>query len=83
MSCYLLYESHEQNLYASRHRIIPVLLACHTPQKLSGLFNLSLRLPDSVLRLLTPVGFLRQNGLILSEVFLFMERSKNHEKKIS
>ena len=33
------------------------------------------------LRLLTHVGFLRQNGLILSEVFLFMERSKNHEKK--
>ena len=34
------------------------------------------------LRLLTHVGFLRQNGLILSEVFLYMERSKNQEKKI-
>ena len=33
------------------------------------------------LRLLTHVGFLPQNGLILSEVFLIMERSKNHEKK--
>ena len=36
----------------------------------------------SLLRLLTHVGFLRQNGLILSEVFLYMERSKNQEKKI-
>ena len=35
------------------------------------------------LRLLTHVGFLRQNGLIFSEVFLFVERSKNHEKNIS
>ena len=34
-----------------------------------------------LLRLLTHVGFLRQNGLILSEVFLYAERSKNHEKK--
>ena len=34
------------------------------------------------LRLLTHVGFFRQNGLILSEVLLYMERSKNHEKKI-
>ena len=34
------------------------------------------------LRLLTHVGFLRQTGLILSEVFLYMERSKNQEKKI-
>ena len=34
------------------------------------------------LRLLTHVGFLRQNGLILSEVFLYTERSKNQEKKI-
>ena len=33
------------------------------------------------LRLLTHVGFLQQNGLILSEVFLYMERSKNQEKK--
>ena len=33
------------------------------------------------LRLLTHVGFLRQNGLILSEAFLCMERSKNQEKK--
>ena len=32
------------------------------------------------LRLLTHVGFFRQNGLILSEVFLYMERSKNLEK---
>ena len=35
------------------------------------------------LRLLTHVGFSRQNGLILSEVFLYMERSKNLEKNIS
>ena len=35
------------------------------------------------LRLLTHVGFFRQNGLILSEVFLYMERSKNHEKIIT
>ena len=33
------------------------------------------------LRLLTHVGFLRENGLILSEVILYMGRSKNHEKK--
>ena len=33
------------------------------------------------LRLLTHVGFLRQNGLILSEVYLYMERSKDQEKK--
>ena len=33
------------------------------------------------LRLLIHVGFLRQNGLILSEVLLYMERSKNQEKK--
>ena len=32
------------------------------------------------LRLLTHVGFFLQNGLILSEVFLYMERSKNREK---
>ena len=32
------------------------------------------------LRLLTHVGLFRQNGLILSEVVLYMERSKNHEK---
>ena len=38
---------------------------------------------SSPLRLLTHVGFLRQNGLILSEVFLYMERSKNQEKNIS
>ena len=37
--------------------------------------------PYDTLRLLTHVGFLRQNGLILSEVFLYMERSKNQEKK--
>ena len=36
-----------------------------------------------LLRLLTHVGFLRQNGLILSEAFLYMERSKNQEKNIS
>ena len=35
---------------------------------------------DGILRLLTHVGFLRQNGLILSEVFLCVRRSKNHEK---
>ena len=35
----------------------------------------------SILRLLTHVGFFRQNGLILSETFLYMERSKNLEKK--
>ena len=29
------------------------------------------------------VGFLRQNSLILSELFLHMERSKNQEKNIS
>ena len=34
-----------------------------------------------LLRLLTHVGFLRQNCLILSKVFLYMERSKNQEKK--
>ena len=33
------------------------------------------------LRLLTHVGFVRQDCLILSEVILYMERSKNHEKK--
>ena len=33
------------------------------------------------LRLLTDVGFLRQNSLIFSEIFLYMERSKNQEKK--
>ena len=27
------------------------------------------------------LDFFRQNGLILSEVFLYMERSKNNEKK--
>ena len=31
--------------------------------------------------LLSHVGFFQQNGLILSEVFLSMKRSKNHEKK--
>ena len=35
----------------------------------------------SCLRLLTHVGFLRQNDLILSEVFLYMERSKNQESR--
>ena len=35
------------------------------------------------LRLLTYVGLFRQNGLILSQVFLYMERSKDHEKNIS
>ena len=33
------------------------------------------------LRLLTHVGFFRQNGLILSEDFVYIERSKNLEKK--
>ena len=28
------------------------------------------------------LDFFRQNGLIPSEAFLYMERSKNHEKKI-
>ena len=37
---------------------------------------------ESGLRLLTHVGFLRQNGVILSEVFLYTERIKNQEKKI-
>ena len=32
------------------------------------------------LRLLTHIGFLRQNDLILSEIFLYMEGSKNQEK---
>ena len=40
-------------------------------------------LKEFYLRLLTHVGFLRQNGLILSEVFLYMERSKNQEKSAS
>ena len=34
----------------------------------------------SSLRLLTHVGLFRQNCLIFSEVVLYMERSKNHEK---
>ena len=34
------------------------------------------------LRLLTRVGLVRQNVLILSEVSLYVERSKNLEKKI-
>ena len=38
--------------------------------------------PKQFLRLLTHVEFLRQNDLIFSEVFLYAERSKNHEKKI-
>ena len=33
-----------------------------------------------ILRLLTHNGLFRQNCLILSEVVLYMERSKNHEK---
>ena len=33
------------------------------------------------LRLLTHVAFFRQNGLILSEVFSHLERSKNVKKK--
>ena len=33
------------------------------------------------LRLLTHIGFFQQNGLIRSEVFLYMERSKNLEKE--
>ena len=35
------------------------------------------------LRLLTHVGFFQPNSLILSEFFLYMERSKNLEKNIS
>ena len=35
----------------------------------------------SILRLLTRVGLVRQNVLILSEVSLYVERSKNLEKK--
>ena len=31
--------------------------------------------------MLTHVGFFLQNGLMLSELFLYMERSKNHGKK--
>ena len=37
----------------------------------------------SCLRLLIHVGFFRQKGLILSEVFSYMERSKEHDKNIS
>ena len=33
--------------------------------------------------LLTHVGFFQQNGLILSEDFLYMERSKNLGKNMS
>ena len=38
-------------------------------------------LKDGILRLLTHVRLVRQNVLILSEVSLYMERSKNLEKK--
>ena len=36
---------------------------------------------ESFLRLLIHVGCFRQNGLVLPQVFLYMERSKNCEKK--
>ena len=39
------------------------------------------KIMSAYLRLLTNVGYLRQNGLILSEVFLYMERSKNQEPR--
>ena len=35
---------------------------------------------EADLRMLSHVGFFRQNGLILSEVSLYMEESKNLEK---
>ena len=35
---------------------------------------------EPVLKLLTHVGFFRQNFLIVSEVFFYIERSKNLEK---
>ena len=43
---------------------------------------LLLKLPCGILRLLTHVGLVRQNVLILSEVSLYVEKSKNLEKKI-
>ena len=48
---------------------------------LSLAHSFSLQVVNFHLRLLAHVGFLRQNGLTLSEVFLYTERSKNHEKK--
>ena len=36
---------------------------------------------DSILRLLTHVGFLRQNGLILSEVFCIWKEARIKKKK--
>ena len=38
---------------------------------------------DSLLRLLTHVRLVRQNVLILSELSLYVERSKNLEKNMS
>ena len=38
--------------------------------------------PNSILRLLTHVRLVRQNVLILSEVSLYVERSKSLEKKM-
>ena len=63
-------QTHYQRPGASYPKISFCLLI-----ELNGKFLLTL------LRLLTHVGFLRQNDLILSEVFLYMERSKNQEKK--
>ena len=38
-------------------------------------------LRSRIIKVFTHAGFLRQNGLIFSEVFLYMERSKNLEQK--
>ena len=57
-------------------------LSKKTPSLLRAISAFKLE-DDHALRLLTHVGFLLQNGLILSEVFLYMERSKNQEKNIS
>ena len=50
--CHVFYsmKTIKKTLYTSLHRIKPVLLAYQTLQKLLGLFYLSPRLPDSVLK---------------------------------
>ena len=45
--------------------------------------NILLKVYNIYLRLLTHVGLVRQNVLILSEVSLYVERSKNLEKNMS
>ena len=66
---------------SSYYEVLDKFISFDTLPKIPYLPFKHLFIEDLELRLLTHVGLFRQNCLILSKVVLYMERSKNHEKK--